>query len=323
MSSYTYTTVGLKEDMTDVIVNIAPDQTYLVNKFSKGSAKQPTHSWFSDSLRPAKVNKTLEKVDFSATDAAPRKQFTNYVQQFMVDYQVSDQSNASQKYGITGNELEYQARKAMEELARDLEYAVMLNATAVKGDNATAGQMGGVRYFIGADAVAFTVNTTTSVCTKVAHGYQTGDMVTVYATSGGVIPAGLTANRIYYVGKIDADTFKLYLTGPDALAGTNVVSITAAGTAPFYITYSNVIYTPAQANVADQGKFTENNLNELLQKIKMQGANPDEVICSFKRKREHSNWTAGSTKFMDATADKVKLSMSVFESDSYQSPLAA
>lgn len=314
MSSYTYTTVGLKEDMTDIITNIAPDQTYLVNKIGKGSVHQPTHNWFTDNLRPAKVNKTLEKVDFTSTDAAPRKQLTNYVQQMMVDYQVSDQSNASQKYGITGNELDYQARKAMEELSRDLEYAVLMNATSVKGDNVTQGQFGGLRMFIGGDAAAFTVVAATDVATKVAHGFQTGDIVTVYATGAGALPAGLTANKSYYIGKIDSDTFKFYATGYDAQAGTNVVDITGTGTVPFYITTCNVLNTTAQSG-GDTSKFTENNLNELLQKIKTQGASPDEVICSFKRKREQSAWTAGATKFMDATADKVKLAMSVFESD--------
>jgi hypothetical protein len=44
MASYTYVAVGNKEDIIDVITNISPHETPLMNKFGKGEAKAMTHA---------------------------------------------------------------------------------------------------------------------------------------------------------------------------------------------------------------------------------------------------------------------------------------
>jgi hypothetical protein len=51
-----------------------------------------------------------------------------------------------------------------------------------------------------------------------------------FTNSGGGLPAGLTAGVTYYAIVIDADHFKLADTLAHALAGTNIVDITTAGT---------------------------------------------------------------------------------------------
>lgn len=69
---------------------------------------------------------------------------------------------------------------------------------------------------------------TSDVCTAVAHGLLTGDQVVV--SSETTLPAGLSASTYYYVGKIDADTFKLYTTMAAAVAAGTAVNITDTGT---------------------------------------------------------------------------------------------
>ena len=63
------------------------------------------------------------------------------------------------------------------------------------------------------------------VMTLNTHGLQTGDQV--YLTTTGALPTGLTANTLYYVVRIDANTFNLATSRANAYAGTK---ITTSGT---------------------------------------------------------------------------------------------
>ena len=43
MASYTWKAVGNKEDVSDIITNIAPQETQLINKFGKTTATAMNH----------------------------------------------------------------------------------------------------------------------------------------------------------------------------------------------------------------------------------------------------------------------------------------
>ena len=60
------------------------------------------------------------------------------------------------------------------------------------------------------------------VVTLTAHGLATGD--SLYLTTTGALPTGLTANTRYWVVKVDADTFSLATTLANALAGTKITT---------------------------------------------------------------------------------------------------
>jgi hypothetical protein len=77
------------------------------------------------------------------------------------------------------------------------------------------------------------VNTTTDVVTITDHGMITGNMI--YITSTGTLPAPLVAGTPYYVDVLDEDTFKLAPTYLDALAATNLINLTSAGTGTIQI----------------------------------------------------------------------------------------
>lgn len=57
----------------------------------------------------------------------------------------------------------------------------------------------------------------------------------------GTIPTGLSTSTLYYAGKPDADKVSFHLSLADALAGTNKVDITGAGTANVVL-YIGVVY---------------------------------------------------------------------------------
>lgn len=76
----------------------------------------------------------------------------------------------------------------------------------------------------------FTVTIATpAVVTLNGHGFLTGDQV--YLTTTGALPTGLVANTIYYVIKIDANSFNLATTLANAIAATKIATTgTQSGT---------------------------------------------------------------------------------------------
>lgn len=71
------------------------------------------------------------------------------------------------------------------------------------------------------------VDTGTEIITwSTNHGLTTGELIT---STGGTWPTGVTANAAYYVNALTATTFALYTTYADAIANTNKVNLTAAG----------------------------------------------------------------------------------------------
>lgn len=63
---------------------------------------------------------------------------------------------------------------------------------------------------------------TPGVMTLNAHGFLTGAQV--YLTTTGALPTGLTANTLYYIIKIDANTFNLATSLANAIAGTKIAT---------------------------------------------------------------------------------------------------
>lgn len=153
-SSYTFSgangwTVGNREDLLDIITNISPDETPLMNKFGRSKVTGMVHSWLTDSLDQPAQNAHLEDAAFSSTPSVPRVKLDNYIQIFMRDCMVTDSQEAVLKAGVK-SEMAYQLAKVLKAIALDVEYAIVNNDTARQGDATNAGLMGGIPYFINA-----------------------------------------------------------------------------------------------------------------------------------------------------------------------------
>lgn len=72
------------------------------------------------------------------------------------------------------------------------------------------------------------VDTATNVITSTAHGWQTGQEVTL--TQAGTLPAPLAKNTPYFIIRTSADAFKLATSLSNAMAGT-AIDLTTVGTA--------------------------------------------------------------------------------------------
>lgn len=144
----------------DIITNISPDETPLMNKFGRSKVTGMVHSWLTDSLGQPGTNAQLETQAFSSTPATPRVKLSNNIQIFMRDCMVSDSQEAVLKAGVK-SEMAYQLQKTLKMIALDVEYAIINNddfntttkVGGVAGTSVVAGKFGGVPAFNYVNAV--------------------------------------------------------------------------------------------------------------------------------------------------------------------------
>ena len=148
MGLNTYVAVGNKEDVSDLITNIAPHETPLLKLAGRGKAATETYiEWLEDDLPAAGANAKVEGAEFGVTDPTPRGRLGNYTQIMAYGYQVTGTQEVVGKYGLT-SEIAYQMRKAMKKLALDQERALIVQDSASAGSAGVAREMGGFPYFV-------------------------------------------------------------------------------------------------------------------------------------------------------------------------------
>lgn len=305
-----YNVVGRVEDITDFVTSIDPDQTLLTNRFGKTSVTSTEHGWLCDSLRPAMTNATLEAVDFETKEAVARKRQSNYTQQFVHGYAVTDITQAIKKYGVR-DEIGYQMVKATKEIGRDLEYAIVANKTKVLGDNANAGKMGGIPYFL-QQFQDVTVAAGTGVITLNGHKRITGDAVVLHSKSG-AIDSKYAENTLYFVNVIDANTFTIHATAEAAMAGTGAIKPSAAVT-NLQVSFNNAL-DASKVSGAAAGEFTFDVVNDAMQAAWKRGGNVNIAVMSGKNKRKASGFTANTVKNRNQAETKLVDVVSVLETD--------
>jgi len=61
----TFDRVGIREDLADVIYNIAPTETPFISNAASGSAAQTLYEWQTDGLANAGANAQIEGDDYT------------------------------------------------------------------------------------------------------------------------------------------------------------------------------------------------------------------------------------------------------------------
>ena len=148
MATYqTYQTVGIREDLADIIYNISPTETPFMSGVAKNKATNTTHQWQTDALADVAANAAVEGDDISYATLAASTKETNYTQISTKGIQVSGTNDAVTSAG-RNNELAYQVAKAAKELKRDMETALLSNVAKEAGDATTARTLGGCQTWI-------------------------------------------------------------------------------------------------------------------------------------------------------------------------------
>lgn len=143
----TYQSIGNREDLIDIITNIDPVDTQFTNRSGNAKATGVYHEWQTDALAAAAANAQIEGDDAAASAVTPTTRAGNYCQIVRKVYQISDTQEAIEKAG-RGSEIGYQTTKALKELARDIEYACIVNTATASGASGTARQTKGLAGWI-------------------------------------------------------------------------------------------------------------------------------------------------------------------------------
>jgi hypothetical protein len=144
--------VGNKEDISDIITNIAPHETPFYSGWRDMGATATNHEWLEDTLRAPITNSKVEGFEYAVTDPTPRVRLGNYTQIFSHGYIVTKTQEVVSKHGLD-SEKGYQMAKAMKEIALDVENAIITQAMRNAGNVTTARVFGGIPYWIATNVI--------------------------------------------------------------------------------------------------------------------------------------------------------------------------
>lgn len=142
-----YDAKGIREDLSNVIYQVSPEETPLLSSIARVKATNTRHEWQTDTLRSSAVNAHIEGDDTSAESRAATTRLGNYAQIFKNSVVTAGTDNALDKAG-RGKEMSYQVVKVGAEQKLDQEKALMDNQAAVAGNSTTARRMAGLGAWI-------------------------------------------------------------------------------------------------------------------------------------------------------------------------------
>ena len=144
----TYSAVGNREDLSDVIYNVAPTETPFITGVAKVDAKAVLHEWQTDTLAAAVTNNAVlegDAVTNDSTTATVRLSNTCQIQDKVP--RVTGTQEVVNKAG-RNSEMAYQVVKRSLELRRDMETTALQNQAEVTGDATTARTTGSIGSWI-------------------------------------------------------------------------------------------------------------------------------------------------------------------------------
>lgn len=138
-----YDSVGIREDLEDVIYDVSPEETPFYSKCAKVKATQSLHEWQTDALRASASNAHIEGDDTTAEARTATTRLGNYTQIFKNAVVIPDSDDTTDKAG-RGKEMAYQIMKVAKEQKLDIEKALFDNNARVAGNSTTARELAGV-----------------------------------------------------------------------------------------------------------------------------------------------------------------------------------
>jgi hypothetical protein len=143
-----HTAVGLREDLTDVIYDISPQDTPIMSSIGKTKATAVFHEWQTDNLAASTTaNAAVEGATATEATLAPTTRLGNYTQIVQKTVMVSGTLEAVDKAGRK-SEKAYQLAKASAELKRDIETIITANQGRDAGSTGNARKMGSLLSWI-------------------------------------------------------------------------------------------------------------------------------------------------------------------------------
>jgi hypothetical protein len=143
----TFTAIGNREDLSDIIYNISPTDTPFMSSIGKEKAEGTLHEWQTDALAAAATNAQVEGDEIAFTAVVPTARINNRTQISRKSVIVSGTQDTVNTAG-RNQELAYQISKNAKELKRDMELVLCNNQSAAVGGAAAARTSSGLASWI-------------------------------------------------------------------------------------------------------------------------------------------------------------------------------
>ena len=137
-----YDAVGIREDLSDIITNVSPEETPFHTKSRKTTAKNTLVEWQTDALRSSAANAHIEGDETTANAMTATTRLNNRTQIFKNAVTVPDTDEGLDKAGRQ-REMAYQVLKIAKEQKLDIEKALFDNNAKVAGNASTARELAG------------------------------------------------------------------------------------------------------------------------------------------------------------------------------------
>ena len=145
----TYSAVGIREDLSNIIYNISPMDTPFMSSVGKGSCDNTLFEWQTDELTAAAANQQIEGNDsMSALAVSEPRRLTNYAQ---ISYKAVQTSGTAEAVDFAGRKSSqaYQLAKRAKEIKRDMEKMLLSEDLKVAGDATTPRKSAAVMSWLG------------------------------------------------------------------------------------------------------------------------------------------------------------------------------
>ena len=196
-----YTTVGQKEDVSDILSNISPFDTPMQAMCKNEKISARTFSFLEDSLAAAGVNAAVEGATATMIALDPQVERTNTTQILTKGFNISATSDAVATYGRK-TETALNLAKKLKEIKKDYEHALVGVAQATVVGNAT------------------TARKMTSFLNQISTTIDAGSNATDSLTEAKLLEAGQTA----YTNGSDVNTFMIKTADAQIVAGFSAAS---------------------------------------------------------------------------------------------------
>ena len=134
----TYSAKGIREDLSNVITNISPEETPFMSNIGRENVTNTLYEWQTDALAAAAANAQLEGDDVTSFDSVTATvRLQNYAQISRKTIVLSNTEEVVNKAGRR-SEVAYQIAKRSAELKRDQEFAMLNNAGTTSGSTTAA-----------------------------------------------------------------------------------------------------------------------------------------------------------------------------------------
>tara|TARA_Y100000385_G_scaffold285846_1_gene346587 strand:- start:322 stop:1269 length:948 start_codon:yes stop_codon:yes gene_type:complete len=154
----TFDTTGIREDLTDVIYNISPEDTPILSAIPRTAAKGTKHEWQLDALAAPAANSVIEGDDATIDAMVATTRAFNFTQ---IQDKVIALSGTQSSVDAAGraDEMAYQIAKKSKELKKDMEFALIKGTVQEAGDATDARDLGSLPTWIKTNGDAGTSGT--------------------------------------------------------------------------------------------------------------------------------------------------------------------